>query len=130
MTRPILKSMVRTGPDALPMEDDESTPSCVACGADHVGVVTPCMLMLRGSFGYNEQVGLELFFIDPKIAMEVIELSDGTYALCVDVNARRKKAMVMHEECWEEINERLANVSDVSPSEMWGEPDDETPKRY
>ena len=130
MSRPVLADMERTGANAQPMEDDASTPSCVLCGADHVGVVTPCMLMLRGSFGFNEALGVELFFIDPKIALEVIHMSDGSYALAVDVNARRKKAMVAHEECWDEVNERLAHVADATPSELWGEPDDETPKSY
>src|SRR3954463_15072162 len=85
------------GANAQELDNDETTPACKVCASDHVGVLNPCYLMLRGSYIFAPDLGAEVFVLSA--AVEVLRLPNGTSALIVDINPRSNAAHVIHEEC-------------------------------
>jgi hypothetical protein len=90
--------IVETGPSAA----DKTTPGCRFCGEAHIGVHTDSALMLRGTYVFSEELGHELFVLDPDVKLVQFELPNGQPALVVDMD-RPEIAAATHIDCIERI---------------------------
>lgn len=87
------------GANADPMPNDEATPGCALCGADHTGITTPCFLALRGHYTYIPALKGAVFVLDGRSEVTYLEMPSGRKALAVDVASRGATARVVHEDC-------------------------------
>lgn len=94
------------------MENDETTPGCPACGAEHVGVLTPCYLLARGNYVFSPELGCEVFVLAPDAGITSFSLPNGMVAFVVDVQKKGKATMIMHEECVDMALERYDDMED------------------
>ncbi len=118
MSAPVILPPARTV-EIGAMPNDDTTPPCRLCGADHVGVLTPTYLTLRGNYMWNAELGCEVFVLDQRIGLEFMALPTGGKAIIVDVNPKKALAAVAHEDCIDEAARKLEATMDFDEDEMF-----------
>jgi hypothetical protein len=99
------------------MENDDTTPGCKICGDEHVGVVQPAYVMLRGCYMVPPSLGHEVFVLDPELGAEFFKLPNGQHAIILDVNKRKPASCIAHEECVALAIDALDTVGPVGPED-------------
>ncbi len=119
-------------PQMMQMPHDETTPKCVVCGKEHAGTWTPLYLLLRGQYQFNEAMGVEMFVFDPNLKIEFGLLDNGLKVCFVDANPRTRKALVVHDDCWDSLEQKLAILAnyEMYPEDIDHDPLAERHERY
>lgn len=114
---PLIKAPLHLhGANAEAMANDEVTPGCALCAAEHTGIMTPCYLALRGHYAYIPALKGAIFVLDKHSEVTFLEMPSGRKALAVDVSSKGATARVVHEDC--------ADAAAMQLKAMWEMGDD------
>lgn len=110
---------IQHGDQLRRLPNDEATPACRVCGADHVGMLTSCFLVLRGNYVFPPEFGCETFILDPDIGITTYTLPNGSTAVVVKVVKGDDSAMVMHEDCVDLAITSVDTIDQQAEEDSW-----------
>ncbi len=113
------------------LECKTETAPCRFCGDPDIGVIRPSYLMIHGHYAQAPALGYEVFVLNPRQKVKLIELPNGMQALVADIDPKQELSCVAHEECMINALNALYTLGDLNEEHLspdilregeWGRP--------